>query len=164
MMISRFSLFSRLKIFLANRSSQVVDILDVATYLNFSDSKSYIFISWLPRPAPETLMSPRHNSVVTPSHVKKLFKPRNPFRLCGFHPIKLSSFITTPHWTPISHRHPDGILTEGPQGYFEELYPQIPPRLYVLPVVCWDASRQGLWPPWYPLTPTLTPATLGAPH
>ena len=41
--------------------------------------------SSLPQPGctPETLLSPRQNSVVTPSLVKK---PRHPSSLCGFHP------------------------------------------------------------------------------
>ena len=72
--------------------------------------------------------TPGQNSVVTPSLVKRLFKPRHPSRLCGFHPIQLSSFITTPNF---------------------------------LPVVCWGAPQQGLWPPRYPLTPNTHPGYTG---
>ena len=46
----------------------------------------------------------------------RLFKPRHPSRLCGFHPIQLSSLIntqtelqSTPREFQISH-HPDGIF------------------------------------------------------
>ena len=72
--------------------------------------------------------TPGQNSVVTPSLVKRLFKPRHPSRLCGFHPIQLFSFITTPNF---------------------------------LPVVCWGAPQQGLWPPRYPLTPNTHPGYTG---
>ena len=51
----------------------------------------------------------RQTSVVTPRLVKKLFKPRHPSSLCGFHPIQLSAFTNTPNWTPINQHHPEGI-------------------------------------------------------
>ena len=55
-----------------------------------------------------TLVSPRRNSVVTPTSMK-LFKPRHPSSLCGFHPIQLSAFITILNWAPINQHHPEGI-------------------------------------------------------
>ena len=42
-----------------------------------------------------------------------------------------------------------------------KLYPIIPPQPNFLPVVCWGAPQQGLWPPRYPLTPNTHPGYTG---
>ena len=108
---------------------------------------------------PETLVSPRHTRPdfsSNPKPCKEIIQTPTPLQVVWF----------PPHTTFLIYHHPKlnrNHFYRSCAGVHPKrrLYPMIPPQQNFLPVVCWGAPQQGLWPPRYPLTPNTHPGYTG---